>query len=368
MNALNILHLEDNPLDAELVLANLEAGGMEVVITRVETGAEFGDSLDRERYDLVLADYSLPMFDGLTALRQVKARGLDLPFILLSGAMGEEVAIESLKSGATDYVLKHRLERLVPSVLRALRETQERAQRKEAEEALRRRQEQIEDLNKRLQRAMAESHHRIKNNLQVLSALLDMQIMNSTGTVPVAELERLNNHIHTLAVLHDLLTAESKTGVERTESISIKAVLERMVPMLATASGGRDILVDADDVSLTLKLANPFVLLVNELVSNAIKHGAGTIQITLHPDTAYEEVTADVSETERPSRLRLVVCDDGPGFPPDFDPKQAANTGLELIESLVNWDLHGQVEFENRCPPDDRGARVIVTFPNSPAT
>lgn len=369
MNALRILHLEDDPLDAELVLATLEASGREVSVTHVETGEAFMESLDRQGYDLILADYSLPMFDGLTALRLLKARGLDLPFILLSGAVGEEVAIESLKSGATDYVLKHRLERLVPSVERALREAQERAQRKQAEEALLLRQEQIEQLNKRLQRSMAESHHRIKNNLQVLSALIDMQIMNSHGSIPVAELVRLNQHIHTLAILHDLLTVESKTvtGVEREDTISINSVLKKLVPMLETTSGGRAILVEASEVMLSLKQANPFVLLVNELISNAIKHGAGAIQISLHPTEPAEGEADAPAEPKRTTKICLVVADDGPGFPADFNPKQAANTGMELIESLVNWDLNGQVQYENRPAPQERGARVVVTFPNKVA-
>jgi two-component system cell cycle sensor histidine kinase/response regulator CckA len=107
----------------------------------VETRAEFLACLDAPDYDVILADYNLPAFDGLTALQLFLDRDLDLPFILVSGTMGEETAIESLKAGATDYVLKDRLTRLAPVVKRALRECEERRQRRQAEEALQKNQQ-----------------------------------------------------------------------------------------------------------------------------------------------------------------------------------------------------------------------------------
>lgn len=133
---LNILHLEDDPKDAELIFAHLCEGFFDCHITRVVTCAEYLAALDSKPFDLILADYSLPMFDGLSALTLARERGIETPFILVSGALGEEVAIETLKRGATDYVLKQRLERLVPAVQRALREAGERDERRVAERAL----------------------------------------------------------------------------------------------------------------------------------------------------------------------------------------------------------------------------------------
>jgi PAS domain S-box-containing protein len=135
---LNILYLEDDPKDADLVLAMLEAEGVTCRVTLVETKADFLASLEQEGIDLILADYSLPSFDGISALKIAAEKRPEVPFIFVSGAMGEEVAIEALKIGATDYVLKTRLSRIFPSVQRALREGQERAERTCAEEALRR--------------------------------------------------------------------------------------------------------------------------------------------------------------------------------------------------------------------------------------
>ena len=135
---LRILYLEDDPKDAELVQAMLEAEGVDCLVTRVETRADFLASLEQDGFDLILADYSLPSFDGISALKLAVDKRPELPFIFVSGTMGEEVAIEALKIGATDYVLKTRLSRILPSVQRALREGQERAERTFAEEALRR--------------------------------------------------------------------------------------------------------------------------------------------------------------------------------------------------------------------------------------
>ena len=138
MLSLRILLLEDDPDDAALVQGLLEAEHYVCDLRRVQTRTEFLAALATSEIDLILADYKLPSFDGLSALRLALEARPDLPFIFVSGTLGEEVAIEALKIGATDYVLKTRLSRLVPAVERALREARERAERKKAEEGLRR--------------------------------------------------------------------------------------------------------------------------------------------------------------------------------------------------------------------------------------
>ena len=104
----------------------------------MQTRAEFVNALEDRQLDLILADYSLPSFDGVSALKLTLEHRSDLPFLFVSGTLGEEVAIEALKIGATDYVLKTKLSRLVPSVQRAMREAEGRAERRKAEQALRR--------------------------------------------------------------------------------------------------------------------------------------------------------------------------------------------------------------------------------------
>jgi signal transduction histidine kinase/CheY-like chemotaxis protein len=138
ISPLRILYLEDDTKDAELVQATLEAANVACSVTRVETHPEFLGLLERGGFDLILADYTLPSFDGISALKVAKEVRPEVPFIFVSGTLGEEVAIEALKLGATDYVFKTRLSRIFPSVQRALREAEERTERKRAEEALRR--------------------------------------------------------------------------------------------------------------------------------------------------------------------------------------------------------------------------------------
>jgi len=133
---LRILHLEDDLYDAELIQATLESEGVVCDVTRADTEAEFSKCLEQQQFDLILADYTLPSFDGIAALRIAQQVSPDVPFIFVTGTLGEAVAIEALKLGATDYVFKTGLSRLVPSVHRALREAEEKVQRKRAEEEL----------------------------------------------------------------------------------------------------------------------------------------------------------------------------------------------------------------------------------------
>ena len=135
---LRVLHLEDDGKDAEIIQGVLETGGIVCEVTRVETRDDFIASLEGRGFDLILADFSLPSFDGLSALQLALERCPDVPFIFVSGTLGEEVAIEAVKIGAMDYVLKERLSRIVSSVHRALREARDRAERKQAEQQLRR--------------------------------------------------------------------------------------------------------------------------------------------------------------------------------------------------------------------------------------
>ncbi|MEG4005220.1 PAS domain S-box protein [Microcoleus sp. Pol11C1] len=133
MKTLSILLVEDSPLDAELIEAYLMDGGLQFSLVCVETREDFATALEKQRFDIILADYMLPCFNGIAALEIAHTTCPGVPFIFVSATLGEEVAIETLKSGATDYVLKRRLIRLVPSIERALREVQERNDRKQAE-------------------------------------------------------------------------------------------------------------------------------------------------------------------------------------------------------------------------------------------
>ena len=134
---IQILHLEDDASDAELIQAALDTADISCQITRVQTSADFSKALLKGGYDLILADYRLPSYDGLSALNLVRDQYPNIPFIFVSGTLGEDAAINALTEGAIDYVTKQKLSRLAPAVGRALREAENRTKRKQAEEALR---------------------------------------------------------------------------------------------------------------------------------------------------------------------------------------------------------------------------------------
>ena len=140
---LQLLLVEDNPDDAEMLLRELRRAGFDPIWERVETEADFVKRLARP-VDLIISDYSLPTFSGLRAAQLLQTSGRDIPFILVSGMVGEEVAVEAMKCGATDYLLKDRIARLGSAVERALQQKQLRDEHNQtelelAEEAVRRR-------------------------------------------------------------------------------------------------------------------------------------------------------------------------------------------------------------------------------------
>ncbi len=212
----------------------------------------------------------------------------------------------------------------------------------------RRQQRELALLNARLQRAMTETHHRVKNNLQLIAALIDMQraAVTEAGaqSVPASDLDRLGANVRTLGVIHDILTQEAKAGSDQ-DTLSSKATLERLARMIEQTAGERPLRYAFEDARLPGRQATALALVTNELVSNALKHGRGVTEVHFRVDGG--EAT-------------LVVEDDGTGFPEGFSAESANSTGLELVENIATWDLSGQVSYGNR---PEGGARVKVTFP-----
>lgn len=135
---LSVLIIEDSPADATLLAHCLKKGDYAVTSEVVETAPAMLSALKRQRWDIVISDHSMPTFDGLTALSLLKKSGLDLPFIIVSGSIGEETAVAAMRAGAQDYIMKNNLSRLVPAIERELREAESRRQHKKAEETINR--------------------------------------------------------------------------------------------------------------------------------------------------------------------------------------------------------------------------------------
>src|ERR1700674_968110 len=133
---LRALIVDDSENDANLLVDDLERHGYDVVHERVQTAVDMRAALDRTSWDVVLSDYSMPSFTGLEALHVLLATGLHLPFIIVSGTIGEEAAVTALRAGAQDFLVKGNLARLAPAIERELREVSERRERARAREAL----------------------------------------------------------------------------------------------------------------------------------------------------------------------------------------------------------------------------------------
>jgi DNA-binding response OmpR family regulator len=130
---LHILIVEDSEDDALLLIRELRRGGFDPVSERVETPDAMRDSLEKRQWDIVISDYLMPRFSGLAALEIVRQSGLDLPVIIVSGNIGEDIAVGAMKAGAHDYIIKGNLARLVPAVQRELREAEARGQSRETD-------------------------------------------------------------------------------------------------------------------------------------------------------------------------------------------------------------------------------------------
>lgn len=269
-----------------------------------------------------------------TTVRLSKLRPRRLPLI-------ERKEIAELSLALTQKVLDEPLVEMYRQNQELLRTLEElRTQQEERLEHLR----EIEMLNERLKRSVRATHHRVKNNLQIISALVEIQLDIGATEVPVAVITRIGQHTRALAAIHDLLTEET-TQDAGTEALSSRATMDRLIPLLQATTGGRPIHFQVDDFPLSIRKGASLALLVSEIISNAVKHARSDISLTL------------VAEGDL---ARLEVCDDGPGFPPAFDWMEAANTGLSLIDSTGRHDLHGTISYENR---PEGGARVVVRFP-----
>jgi signal transduction histidine kinase len=151
---LQILHLEDSELDHELTLAHLKRGGLRAQVRRIDSEAEFLGALDERDWDAIISDYNLPGFSGLVALDLLEASGRDVPFILVSGEIGEDTAVEAMRNGASDYLLKNNLARLVPALLHAVEATETRRARVRADRELDESKQRLRELAQHLQNSI----------------------------------------------------------------------------------------------------------------------------------------------------------------------------------------------------------------------
>lgn len=352
---IHILMLEDNPVDAELAGHTLRRGGVRFTHVRVETERDFVDELEENPPDLILSDYALPGFDGYAALEIAKIKAPNTPFIFVTGTMGEEVAIETLKNGATDYVLKHRLARLVPSVHRALREAQERAERRRAQEQLRESHEQLRALSVYLQHVREEERTRIAREVHdelgqaLTSCKLDLSLLANKLPKNLAPLKdktkALSAHIDATIQTVRRIATELRPGI--LDHLGLIAALEWQANEFQTRTGIKcDVRSDLHEPALTADLATAFFRIFQETLTNVIRH-AGATHVMVHLK-------------EAAGRIILEVKDNGRGISPDeiTNPRSMGLLGMKERAALLGGS------FKIGLTSGGKGTLVTVSIPH----
>jgi signal transduction histidine kinase len=351
---IRILHLEDSDLDAELVEAALDAIGRPYAIERVLDRPSFTAAARPDRHDLILADFVLPTFDGLSALTVAREHCPDTPFVFVSGTLGEEIAVEALKNGAVDYITKQRLERLPRTVLRALAEAQAKHDKRRAEAALQSLNDTLEvriaERTRELAASNAELQTQIVERERVEDALRLAQRLEAVGQLTSGVAHDFNNLLTVISGNIEFLAREV-TG-ERSQ--------RRLAMMKGAADRGANLTAQLLAFSRRQRLApkpvslNQTVASMRDLLQSSMG-GAVRIETTLHADlwpalvdaTQIELVilnlainardamavggslsieTANVTVSAQPTRpeepvpgeyVMVAISDTGTGMPPD---------------------------------------------------
>ncbi|MBI4765966.1 MAG: response regulator [Deltaproteobacteria bacterium] len=327
---MRILHLEDDLKDAELIREILLLEGMACDIVRVDTQTAFVDALEGGDFQLIFCDYSLPAFDGISALKIAMEKSPDTPFIFISGKMGEDRAIETLKHGATDYILKDNLTRLVPAVNRALRELSEKMERRQADEQLKESEKKLRRLSSELLAAQEKERRRIAGELHDTVASSLSAIRFSIEKI----LGQKDQNEQTRGELRDLI---SKVQLANEETRRIMADLRPAVDDLGIVPAinwfcreyektyshmhvEKQIDIAEDDLSDSLKTA--IFRISQEALNNIAKHsGASLVNLRLQKGK---------------SRIELTVRDNGQGFNLD-----TSRRGLGLSTMRERTELSG---------------------------
>lgn len=381
---ISILHLEDSELDHELVAMHLDGDlPWPVEIERVEAEDTFLAALRERPPHIVLSDFALPGYNGLSAFRSAHELYPNMPFIIVTGAMGEEVAVDTLRQGVTDYILKQRLERLAPSVRRALAEAEGQASRERAEQSVR-------DLNQSLQARLLEVE-RLRNTAERQSQRLEVQARQLEEALNLQKtfLAETSHELRTplTALLGYLRRADREVGGSQVvqDAQRVAENMTRLVNDLLQLSRGelvqsiemhymnignllrqvgRDYGVKADvpDTEIVGDPGRLTQVFVN-LVTNAVRVSGGADKVRLELNVRAGEVEVDVIDT-------------GPGVPDAVKPrifdkfyrgKEAGSAGLGLtIAQQVVTSHGGRIDvldtpgggatFRVRLPlPDEEG-------------
>jgi len=346
--------LEDDAADVELARYALRKGGLQFSLTRTENREDYVTELKKHPPSLILSDYSLPGFDGHAALEIAQEKCPEIPFIFVTGTMGEEVAIETLKSGATDYVLKTKLSRLLPAVTRALREAQQRNEHRRAEEQLRESHERLRALSVYLQSVREEERTRISREVhdelgQALTGCkLDLSwIANRLPKDQKPLLEKalaLSDHIDSTIQTVRRIATELRPGI--LDHLGLAAALEWQANEFQNRTGIKcDVHSTLSDPNLDQDMNTTFFRIFQETLTNVIRHAGAT--------------RVEVDLKERDGNIIMEVRDNGRGIS-KAEITNSSSMGLLGMRERAAL-LGGELKIGRL--PKGKGTRVTVSIP-----
>ena len=335
---LKVLILEDVQYDAELMEYEMRREGIKFLSKRVETEKDFIRELNELKPDVILADHSLPHFDGLSALEITKNRSSHTPFIFVSGKIGNEFAVDMLKNGAKDYVFKNNLTKLVPAIKRVITERDELEELKNSRNQL---QEALEEKEMLLK----EIHHRVKNNLMIISNLLELQSYYIKDKADLNVFRDSKTRADSMALIHEkLYQSTDLKGINFREYIHSLAF--DIFDTYNIAPDRIKLVINVENIILDVNTAIPLGLIINELLTNSLKYA--------FPDDKKGIITIIFSKTD--NIFTLIIKDNGIGLKHGIDFRNTDSLGLEIVNNLTR-QIDGNVELVY-----DDGSEFRITF------
>jgi signal transduction histidine kinase len=307
---LRVLLIEDNGDDAELAILELRRGGFEVFSDLVQSKRDLEECLQRKSYDVVLADYNLPQFRGMEALEMMRKKGVSIPLILVTGALNSVTAVECVKQGATDYVLKDHLSRLTLCVRRALEEMRLREENKRAQDELAHKMDELGRSNRDLEQFAYVASHDLQEPLRMVAAYTQLLAERYHGKLD-EDADKYMGYavegaLRMQALVHDLLTFSrvGRNGVERKNIDSSQSVREAL-QNLAVSLQESGAVVNQSTLPTVHSDRTQLSQLFQNLIGNAIKF------------RGKEPLVVTVSAERKDKEWEFAVADNGIGIAPE---------------------------------------------------
>jgi signal transduction histidine kinase len=363
---LKILSLEDLEDDFYLIIRALKKSGLDFIARRVDSKEEFSNALDEFGADVILCDHSLPQFNSNEALRIFHQRKLQIPFILVTGAVSEEFAVSSLKHGADDYVLKSNLARLRNVIDNALKQKESEQQKIEAAQALARQNEALIKINKELDSFVYSISHNLRAPLMSVLGLLDLARNESNSVVIHQYHDMMKSSVCKLDdTLKEILeySRNARQGLVVDEIHFEKTIndnFERMQFMPGYERIRKEIFIEGDSQFFSDRYR--LSLILNNLISNAIKYS----------DPSKEESYIHITIQLDPDKASLTFRDNGIGIENSYIQKvfnmffrateknEGAGLGLYIVKEAVE-KLCGSIQLESQ---PGKGTTFKIELPN----